>query len=231
MCMEATHLYTPNKFVRGLTKGHPKALFGASVHPYRRDAVQEAEHCLELDPENPYSPAVVLFKWAPSAQQIDPADDACVPFYEFLAERNVPLLCHTEAEHAIPTSDEAANRFNHPCRLLKALKLGVRVIAAHCATAFWSEAIEQDCFEDFLCMLRESEFLYGDISAFCWPQRIHYLKAHRCKQGFCRDWRRHRWNGHRQNPNGAIRARGQGRTCGTDCRKHKGYGGFCSDRA
>ena len=38
---ENTHLYVGNDYVAGLVRKHPKMLFGASVHPYRRDAVAD----------------------------------------------------------------------------------------------------------------------------------------------------------------------------------------------
>src|SRR5687768_750781 len=36
-----THLYVTNDYVAKLAKQHRKVLFGASVHPYRKDAVAE----------------------------------------------------------------------------------------------------------------------------------------------------------------------------------------------
>src|SRR5258708_3660185 len=36
-----THLYVTNDYAIDLCRRHPKMLFGASVHPYRKDAVAE----------------------------------------------------------------------------------------------------------------------------------------------------------------------------------------------
>lgn len=82
-----TQLYVSNDYVMELASRHPKMLFGASVHPYRRDAVEELERCIRG--------GAVLVKWLPLTQGIDPADDKCIPFYECLAHHGVPLLSHT----------------------------------------------------------------------------------------------------------------------------------------
>lgn len=123
----------------------------------------------------------VLFKWIPSSQQIDPEDDRCTPFYEMLAKEKVPLLCHTGAELAVPTSDSKTDKFNDPRRLKKALDIGVKVIAAHCATPYFGGILpaDKDYFEELMQMLRTSDKnkwdLFTDISAFCTPTRITYL--------------------------------------------------------
>jgi predicted TIM-barrel fold metal-dependent hydrolase len=124
----------------------------------------------------------VLFKWIPSSQQIDPRDDRCLPFYEILTREGIPLLCHTGAELAVPTSDSKAIRFNDPRRLKRALEIGTKVIAAHCATPYLGGILADDknYFEELVQMLRISKDrkwnLYADISAFCTPTRMTYLK-------------------------------------------------------
>ena len=42
-----THLYVTNDYVFELTRKHSKMLFGASIHPYRKDAISELERCVE----------------------------------------------------------------------------------------------------------------------------------------------------------------------------------------
>ena len=41
-----THLYVKNDYVIELSQRNPKMRFGASVHPYRKDAVAELERCV-----------------------------------------------------------------------------------------------------------------------------------------------------------------------------------------
>ena len=171
-----SHLVTPNEYVMRLAKENPRVLLGASVHPYRkkREMLYETERCIDH--------GAVLFKWIPSSQQIDPRDDRCIPFYEMLAKENVPLLCHTAAELAVPTSDPRAHKLNDPKKLKRALEAGVKVIAAHCATAYLGGVLpgDTDYFDDLLGMLRVAETkgwsLYADLSAFCTPTRIGCLK-------------------------------------------------------
>ena len=171
-----SHLVTPNDVIIDIAKENPRVLFGASVHPYRKkkDFLAEVTRCIDN--------RAVLFKWIPSSQQIDPWDERCLPFYEALAEAKIPLLCHTGAELAVPTSDPDTNKFNDPRRLKKALNAGVRVIAAHCATPYFGglTPADLDYFEHLIAMLRNAEKkgwdLYADISAFCTPTRIRYLR-------------------------------------------------------
>src|SRR5438128_1118565 len=40
-----THFHVQNDYVARLAKQHPKVLFGASIHPYRKDASAELERC------------------------------------------------------------------------------------------------------------------------------------------------------------------------------------------
>ena len=89
-----THLYVTNDYVIELCRRHPKMLFGASVHPYRKDAVAEIERCVEA--------GAVLLKWLPIVQDFNPADERCFPFYEALAHHKLPLLSHTGGEKSLP---------------------------------------------------------------------------------------------------------------------------------
>src|SRR5204862_1933138 len=41
-----THLYVTNDYVIELAARHEKILFAASVHPYRRDAIEQLERCV-----------------------------------------------------------------------------------------------------------------------------------------------------------------------------------------
>ena len=151
---EGTVLRADNDAVATLAQASPKALFGASIHPYRRDALAELERVLAR--------GACLVKWIPSAQNIDPAHPACLPFYEALAQHRVPLLCHTGPEHTLRTSRDA---FNHPLRLVPALRRGVTVIMAHCAARLWIYE-STGPFQAWRRLAREFEHCYGDLGAF-----------------------------------------------------------------
>lgn len=128
--LSKTHLYVTNDYVIELAARHPKMLFGASVHPYRKDAVAELERCAKA--------GAVLVKWLPLTQDFNPADRKCFPFYEALAHLKIPLLSHTGFEQSLPTiRPDVAD----PMLLKPAIERGVTIIAAHCGTksAPWNE--------------------------------------------------------------------------------------------
>jgi predicted TIM-barrel fold metal-dependent hydrolase len=155
-----THLYVSNDYVIELTARYPKMLLGASVHPYRRDAINELERCVKA--------GAVLLKWLPNVQGIDPSSPRCFEFYDALAHHGLPLLCHTGGEKALPQLNP---EYGNPLLLRPALERGVTVIAAHCGTRSWVD--ERDHLADFVHLAHEHERLYGDTSALNMPTRSH----------------------------------------------------------
>lgn len=154
--LERTRVMTSNDFVADFIAGHPKLLFGASVHPYRKDALDELDRVALR--------GASLIKWLPSAQNIAPDDPRCIPFYERLAELQIPLLTHTGVEHTLAAFDD---RLNDPSRLAPALRRGVTVIAAHCGTRMFLH--ERSRFGEWMRLAREFPNCYGDLSAFALP--------------------------------------------------------------
>ena len=161
---ERTLMVTDNDFVADLAAAHEKALFGASIHPYRRDAVTELERLI--------SRGACLVKWLPGAQNIQPDHPRCFPFYDALAQYRIPLLCHTGPEHTLKSFP---NTLNDPLRLAPALERGVTVIAAHCGTRVFLH--EKSYFKIWKKMALNYERFYGDISAFGAMTRIWPLKG------------------------------------------------------
>jgi predicted TIM-barrel fold metal-dependent hydrolase len=159
-----TLLVADNDFVAELAAAHEKILFGASVHPYRRDALAELERLIGR--------GACLVKWLPGAQNIRADDERCFPFYEVLARREVPLLCHTGVEHTLKAFPHT---LNDPRRLVPALERGVTVIAAHCGlNLFLSEKSYFPAWQEMA--LRYARF-YGDLSAFGFPARLRRLRS------------------------------------------------------
>jgi predicted TIM-barrel fold metal-dependent hydrolase len=159
-----THLHVCNEYAADLARRHPKVLFGASVHPYRKDALAELEKCIAA--------GAALMKWLPPVQGMDPADERCIPVYEAMAHHRLPLLCHTGGELSLP------QKFKHlasPDRLSLALRHGVTVIAAHCGT--WSTPLGKDYLPVFVRMAKEYEHFYGDTSALCLPTRSYAFRV------------------------------------------------------
>jgi predicted TIM-barrel fold metal-dependent hydrolase len=159
-----THLYVTNDYAWELAQRHPKLLFGASVHPYRKDAVAELERCVGR--------GAVLLKWLPIVQNLNPADERCIPFYEALAHHRLPLLCHTGGEVALPNLDRSVA---DPALLVPALQRGVTVIAAHCGTR--SRLFETGFLPTFVRMAHDYEHFYGDTAALNLPMRSYAYDA------------------------------------------------------
>jgi uncharacterized protein len=153
-----THLYVTNDYAIDLAKRHRKILFGASVHPYRKDAVAEVERCVAA--------GAVLLKWLPIVQDFNPADPRCLPLYEALAHHKLPLLCHTGGEKSLPNLN---THVADPMLLKPALDRGVTVIAAHCGTR--SAPGETDFVANFMRLAHDYEHCYGDTAALNLPTR------------------------------------------------------------
>ncbi|MBI3724040.1 amidohydrolase family protein [bacterium] len=115
-----THLLVPNDFAFEVAASHPKVWVGASVNPYRKDALAELERCAAR--------GAVLVKWIPSTQGFDPADPRCEAFYGKLVELGLPLLSHVGTEFALPPVDKKLGAIE---RLEAAMRAGVRVIVPH----------------------------------------------------------------------------------------------------
>lgn len=161
---DRTHIHVANDYVAELTRRHEKMLFGASVHPYRPDAVTELEQCVAA--------GAVLLKWLPVVHNINPADDRCLPFYEALAHHGLPLLCHTGGEVSLPLFHP---EYADPALLEPALRRGVTVIAAHCGTR--ARPFDTDYLPTFLRFARTHERFFGDTSALNLPTRSYAYRS------------------------------------------------------
>ncbi len=156
--------FVPNAFARDAADRHPDAFFfGASVHPYRPDALETLSKVREE--------GAVLVKLLPNTHGYDPADKGLIPYYRKLAELGLPLLQHAGFEHTIPTQDQT---FGDPRRLHMALAEGVTVIVAHAGSAGAMHRTET--FGDFLRLSAEYPNCFGDTSALCNVWRAKYLK-------------------------------------------------------
>lgn len=162
-CPEKTILQVENEFILSTIENKPEFIFGASIHPYRKDAVAELERL--------HKKGASLVKWIPSAQYIEPDNKLCYPLYEALAHYGIPLLSHTGMEHTLGTRRLS---YNHPKRLISALEKGVKVIAAHCGVHLFLH--EPSFFRSWAFLAREHENFYGDTGAFSVVTRIPCLR-------------------------------------------------------
>ncbi|MEZ4601410.1 MAG: amidohydrolase family protein [Syntrophotaleaceae bacterium] len=158
-----TELYIPDTFVEQACRQYPNLLFGASVNPYRPDALDRLERAVAR--------GAVLLKWLPSIQGIDPSDNSLTPFYRRLAELGLPLLSHTGEEESFTRAD---NTLADPEKLRLPLEQGVTVIAAHCASN-GRNGVERN-FDRFLALMKKFPNLHGDISALTQINRLGHLQ-------------------------------------------------------
>lgn len=157
-----TEVYIPNDFVASETAKYPNLYFGASVNPYRRDAVERLEQVSQQ--------GAVLIKWLPAIQQIDPADQTLVPFFEKLMELDLVLLTHTGDEKSFTRSEP---HLGDPERLRLPLTMGVKIIAAHAATTGKNEG--EANMERLLRMFPAYPTLFTDISSLTQLNKLPYL--------------------------------------------------------
>lgn len=150
--------YVPNDYVLKLAREHPEFLPAVSIHPARRDALEELDRCIEA--------GAVMMKCLPNCHNIDCRNPRYTRFWERMAEAGLPLLAHTGGEHTVPV---IRKEFADPRTLRLPLEIGVTVIAAHCATK--SGMTDPEYFDVFAEMTERYPNLYGDTSAFNVPIR------------------------------------------------------------
>ncbi|HTP65543.1 MAG TPA: amidohydrolase family protein [Geobacteraceae bacterium] len=158
-----TEIFIPNSFVARETRLYPNLLFGASINPYRRDALGQLDKAAAA--------GAVLVKWLPPIQNIDPADRRLVPFYRRLAALGLPLLSHTGEEFSFTRS---RNELGDPERLRLPLAEGVTVIAAHAASNGRNSGERNH--DRFLRLAKSFPNLYADISALTQLNRLGHLE-------------------------------------------------------
>ena len=159
---EQTQLYVPNSFLMRELPRFSNLAFGASVNPYRTDALER----LELVAAG----GALLVKWIPNIMLIDPADTSIIPFYQKLVELDLPLLTHTGQERSFA---HARDEFGDPERLVLPLSLGVRVMAAHIGSTGVSEGISN--FERLTAMIEKFPSLAVGISSLTQVNRRNTL--------------------------------------------------------
>ena len=163
---ERTSFHVPNDYAMGIAQRDAQCFeWAASVHPYRRDCVEQLEAAVEKGAR--------ALKWLPAAMGLDPASKLCDPFYSAIARLGLPLLTHAGLERAVRGTD--AQELGNPLRLRRALDQGVRVVVAHCASLGQNRDSDRgangptvDNFELFARLMDEPRYagrLYGDISA------------------------------------------------------------------
>ncbi|MGZ9143446.1 MAG: amidohydrolase family protein [Candidatus Binatia bacterium] len=163
-----TTMYVPNDYVVELARQYPDVFLPViSLHPYRRDAIDELDRWSQA--------GVKYIKWLPNAMGMDPANNAIEPFYRKMKAHNMILLSHGGEELAVDAAED--QELGNPLRLRKPLDMGIRVIIAHAASlgscadldnGQGNNAKQANCFDLFLRLIEEAKYrglLFGEVSA------------------------------------------------------------------
>ena len=160
---EKSGFFVPNDYLLDVCEAHPDLFIPAvSIHPARRDAMEELDRCLARDAK--------VLKLLPNCLDVDYADPRYRPFWERVAEAGMILLSHTGGEHTLPVLRPA---FADPRLLETPLEIGVTVIAAHAAgkSGLW----DPDYTHTLIEMFERFPKLYADNSALCTLNRSHTI--------------------------------------------------------
>lgn len=150
--------HVPNDYVLRLARQHPEFLPVVSIHPARRNALDELDRCLAA--------GAVMLKLLPNCHGVNCNDPRYRTFWERMAAARLPLLAHTGGEHTVQVIDPA---YADPRTMTLPLECGVTVIAAHAATR--SGPFDPEYFHVWAEMLARWPNLYGDTSAWHVPLR------------------------------------------------------------
>lgn len=171
-------LYVSNSLVRAMCRQRPdRYLFGASIHPYRRQDSQTA--CDMLD--EVAAAGAKLIKWLPIHQNIRAEDPRTIAFLRRAAALKVAMLIHYGGEMSLGRQHM---EFESPLPMLDVLRYLKResamptVIVAHAATPSfpWQSKSYAVAFHDALIGEFSDDPLYADISALAALGRTGWLQ-------------------------------------------------------
>lgn len=156
-------LYTSNTLIAEIVKQHPdRFLFGASVHPYRADALR----CID----EVVAAGACLLKWLPLHHNINLEDPRSVAALRHCARLGLPVLVHCGEEFTLATNHPEQLSVRPLLRVLSQLRREGAMpatIVAHVSTPVfpWGERDSMRCLVDALAGEFADAPLYADISA------------------------------------------------------------------
>ena len=159
---DKTQVYIPNDYIVQQADLYPSLYFGASITPYRHDALARLKKVKQQGAK--------LIKWIPNIQHIDPSDPRLTDFYLKMRALGLPLLSHAGQERSFT---DAIDEYGDPKRLILPLSLGVTVIAGHIATT--GESHGEDNYQRILTLFEQYPNLYTDISSLTQINKLGYI--------------------------------------------------------
>lgn len=167
-------LYVSNSFVRTLCDARPERfLFGASIHPYRPDALDALDEVAAA--------GAVLMKWLPVHQNIRAGDPRTTAFLRRAAQLGLPMLIHYGGEMSLTRQHpefESPLEFLETYRALRAEGAAPPTIVAHAATPSfgWQSAAGHRALVSAMIGEFRDAPLYADNSALAAFGRTPWLK-------------------------------------------------------
>jgi predicted TIM-barrel fold metal-dependent hydrolase len=161
--LEFGSFYVPNEYLFKVCARRPEFVPAVSIHPGRKDALEELERCL--------ASGARALKLLPNCQNVDCSLPRYDEFWRRMAAAGLPFLCHTGGEMTVPVINRA---YQDPRILRRPLELGVKVIAAHSSGN--SHFFDQNYFGELTRLMDEFPRLYADTSALNSPIRSGVLK-------------------------------------------------------
>lgn len=155
--------YVPNEYLFKVCAAHPRFAPAVSIHPGRKDALEELDRCLAAGAR--------ALKLLPNCQNVNCSLPQYDEFWRRMAAAGLPFLCHTGGEMTVPVINRA---YQDPRILRRPLELGVKVIAAHSSGN--SHFFDQNYFGELIKLMDEFPQMYADTSALNSPIRSGVLK-------------------------------------------------------
>ena len=155
--------YVPNEYLFKVCAAHPRFAPAVSIHPGRKDALEELDRCLAAGAR--------ALKLLPNCQNVNCSLPQYDEFWRRMASAGLPFLCHTGGEMTVPVINRA---YQDPRILRRPLELGVKVIAAHASGN--SHFFDQNYFGELIKLMDEFPQMYADTSALNSPIRSGVLK-------------------------------------------------------
>jgi hypothetical protein len=161
--MDFGSFYVPNEYLFKVCAEHPEFLPAVSIHPGRKDALEELERCLAAGAR--------ALKLLPNCQNVNCSLPQYEAFWRRMAAAGLPFLSHTGGEMTVPVVNRS---YQDPRILRRPLELGVKVIAAHASGN--SHFFDPNYFGELVRLMDEFPGLYADTSALNSPVRSGLLK-------------------------------------------------------
>lgn len=167
-------IYTSNSHVHAACRRHPQRfLFGASIHPYRPEAVA----CVD----EVFRRGACLLKWIPLHQNIDVADARTLAVLRRCAALGLPILVHYNEEFTLTTQHPAYQSVTALLAVLRRLRREGAMpitIVAHVATPVTpiGELRSHEALLEALVGDLADTPLFADISALTSWGKVGFLR-------------------------------------------------------